>query len=93
MIALLFRTVLVMHIELLLWSYCPKDFCPGLQTLSKTAFLICTPLVIHLVCTPKFFLISPECYSRPKRMYRMFVGQTRCITGDVQRANGTQSRL
>ena len=34
MIALLFRTVLVMHIELLLCSYCPKDFCPGLQTLS-----------------------------------------------------------
>ena len=32
MIALLFRTVLVIHIELLLCSYCPKDFCPGLET-------------------------------------------------------------
>ena len=28
----LFRTVLVIHIELLLCSYCPKEFCPGLQT-------------------------------------------------------------
>ena len=26
-------------------------------------------------------------------MYRMFGGKTRCITGDVQMANGTQSRL
>ena len=32
MIALLFRTVVVIHIELLLCSYCLKDFCPGLQT-------------------------------------------------------------
>ena len=29
---LLFRTVLVIHIELLLCSYCLKEFCPGLQT-------------------------------------------------------------
>ena len=96
---LLFRTVLVIHIELLLCSYCPKDFCPGLQT----------PLFansishLHISCNtpclhPPNFLISPECYSRPKRnwrqcIYRMFGGQTRCITGDVQMANGTQSRL
>ena len=26
-------------------------------------------------------------------MYRMFGSKTRCITGDVQMANGTQSRL
>ena len=26
-------------------------------------------------------------------MYRMFGGKRRCITGDVQMANGTQSRL
>ena len=94
MIALLFRTVFVMHIGLLLCSYCPKDFCPGLQTLSFENSIphlhtSCNTPCLH----PLFFFISPECYSRPKRMYRMFVGQTRCITGDVQRANGTQSRL
>ena len=32
MTALLFRTVSVIHIELLLCSYCPKEFCAGLQT-------------------------------------------------------------
>ena len=44
------------------------------------------------------FLISYECFSRPKRnrrqcIYRMFGGETKFITGDVQMANGTQSRL
>ena len=99
MIALPLRTVLVIHIELLLCSYCPKDFCPGLQT-PLFASSICH---LHISCNtpglhPPNFLISPECYSCPKRnwrqcIYRMFGGQTRCITGDVQMAIGTQSRL
>ena len=99
MIALLFRTVLVIHIEMLLCSYCLKDFCPGLQTplfanSSPHLLISCNTPCLH----PPDFLISPECYSRPKRnwrqwIYLMFGGQTRCITGDVQMANGTQSHL
>ena len=99
MIALPFRTVLVIHIELLLYSYCPKDFCPGLQT---PLFKNSIPH-LHISCNtpclqPPNFLISCEGYSRPKRnwrqcIYRMFGGQTKFITGDVQMAIGTQSRL
>ena len=105
MTALLFRTVLVIHIELLLCYYCPNDFCPGLQT---PLFANSIPH-LHISCNtpclhPPNFLISCECYSRPKRnsrqyIYRIFFwgggvgGQTRCITGDVQMAIGTQSRL
>ena len=99
MISLRFRTVLVIHIELLLCSYCPKDFCPGLQT---PLFANSIPH-LHISCNtpclhPPNFLTSPECYSRPKRnwrqwIYRMFGGQTKCSTADKQMANGTQSRL
>ena len=71
MTALLFRTVRVMHIELLLNSYCLKDFCPGLQT---PLFANSIPH-LHITCNapclhPPIFLISPECYSRPKRNWR-----------------------
>ena len=101
MISLRFRTVLVIHIELLLCSYCPKDFCPGLQT---PLFANSIPH-LHISCNtpclhppPANFLISYECYSRPKRnwrqcIYRKFGGETKFITGDVQMANGTKSRL
>ena len=99
MTALLFRTVSVIHIELLVCSYCPKEFCPGLQT---PLFANSIPH-LHISCNtpclhPPIFLISPEGYSRLKRnwrqrIYRMFVGQTKFITGDVQMAIGTQSRL
>ena len=93
MIALPFRTVLVIHIELLLCSYCPKDFCPGLQTLLFANSI----LHLHISCNtpclhPSNFLISCECYSRPKRnsrqcIYRMFgrankVYYGRCANGD-----------
>ena len=101
MTALPFRTVPVIHVELLLCSYCLKEFCPGWQTpLFENSIPICTSLVIHLVCTPPppNFLISFECYSRPKRNWRqcicrMFGGETKFITGDVQTAIGTKSRL
>ena len=48
------------------------------------------PKILHNVS----FLISPGYYSHSKRnwrqcVYKMFEGQTRCITGDVQMANGT----
>ena len=94
-------SVLVIHIELLLCSYCPKDFCPGLQT---PLFANSIPH-LHISCStpclhppPPNFLISYECYSRPKRnwrqcIYRKFGGETKFITGDVQMANGTKSRL
>ena len=92
-IALPFRTVVVIHIELLLYSYCPKDFCPGLQTpLFKNSIphlhISCNTPCLH----PPNFLISCECYSRPKRnsrqcIYRMFgrankVYYGRCANGD-----------
>ena len=99
MIALPLRTVLVIHIELLLCSYCPKDFCPGLQTPLFASSISHLHISCNTPCLhPPNFLISPECYSCPKRnwrrcIYRMFGGQTRCITGDVQMAIGTQSRL
>ena len=96
---MVFRTVRVIHIELLLCSYCPKEFCPGLQT---PLFANNIPH-LHISCNtpclhPPIFLISPEGYSRLKRnwrqcIYRMFGGQTKFITGDVQMAIGTQSRL
>ena len=101
MTALLFRTVLVIHIELLLCSYCLKEFCPGLQT---PLFENSIPH-LHISCNtpclhppPPNFLISYECYSRPKRnwrqcIYRMFGGETKFITWDVQMAIGTKSRL
>ena len=71
------------------WSLC----------FSKIAFVICASPIIHLVCPPKIlhnvsFFISPGYYSHSKRnwrqcVYKMFEGQTRCNTGDVQMANGT----
>ena len=68
MTALCFRTVLVIHIELLLCRYCLKDFCPGLQT---SLFENSIPH-LHISCNAPFlhppnFLIYCECYSRPKR--------------------------
>ena len=101
MIALPFRTVLVIHIELLSYSYCPKDFCPGLQTPLFKNSIPHLHISYNTPCLhPPNFLISCEGYSRPKRnwrqcIYRMFGGggQTRCITGDVQMAIRTQFRL
>ena len=74
MIVLLFRTVLVIHIELLLCSYCPKEFCPGLQT----PLFANSILHLHISCNtpclhPPIFLISPEGYSRPKRNWRQCI--------------------
>ena len=74
MTALLFRTVLVIHIELLLCYYCPNDFCPGLQT---PLFANSIPH-LHISCNtpclhPPNFLISCECYSRPKRNSREYI--------------------
>ena len=80
MIALPFRTVLVIHIELLLYSYCPKDFCPGLQTPLFKNSIPHLHISYNTPCLhPPNFLISCEGYSRPKRnwrqcIYRMFGG-------------------
>ena len=74
MTALLFRTVRVIHIELLLCSYCPKEFCPGLQT---PLFANSIPH-LHISCNtpclhPPIFFISPEGYSRLKRNWRQCI--------------------
>ena len=55
---------------------------------------------MHLVCTLQFFLfllrvtvVLRETEDNALCIYRMFVGQTKFMTGDVQMAIGTQSRL
>ena len=102
MTALPFRTVLVIHVELLLCSYCLQGV---LSRMADSAFrkqhshlhISCNTPCLHCPPPPNF-LISFECYSRPKRNWRqcicrMFGGETKFITGDVQTAIGTKSRL